>query len=104
MAVSDFFESKSAEEYREALKLEPGDSNAPWGLANQLIALQSFDESRQIIEQAHARKLDNLGLRVDLYGLPFLRGDPSTMSEQEQWFAGKPEENFGFSLASDTEA
>jgi tetratricopeptide (TPR) repeat protein len=26
------------------------------------------------------------------------------MSEQQQWFAGKPEENFGLSLASDTEA
>ena len=26
------------------------------------------------------------------------------MAEQQQWFAGKPEENFGLSLASDTEA
>lgn len=24
-------------------------------------------------------------------------------TEQQQWFVGKPEENFGFSLASDTE-
>ena len=26
------------------------------------------------------------------------------MAEQQQWFAGKPEENFGLALASDTEA
>ena len=26
------------------------------------------------------------------------------MAEQQQWFAGKPEENYGLSLASDTEA
>jgi hypothetical protein len=26
------------------------------------------------------------------------------MAEQQQWYAGKPEENFGLALASDTEA
>ena len=29
---------------------------------------------------------------------------PRTMAEQQQWFAGKPAENFGLSLASDTHA
>jgi len=36
--------------------------------------------------------------------LAFLREDPRGMAEQQQWFAGKPEENQGLSLASDTEA
>ena len=39
-----------------------------------------------------------------LYAVAFLRNDSSTMEEQQQWFAGKPEENIGLSLASDTEA
>ena len=36
--------------------------------------------------------------------LPFSGADSTAMAEQQQWFAGKPEENFGLSLASDTEA
>jgi eukaryotic-like serine/threonine-protein kinase len=60
--------------------------------------------ARQIIQQAQARKLDNLVLHIAPYALAFLRDDSSAMTEQQQWFAGKPEENFGLSLASDTEA
>src|SRR5262249_15315393 len=73
-------------------------------LANTLLALQRFDEARQIIQQALARKLDDLILHNALYALAFLRGDSSGMAEQQQWFAGKPEETFGLSLTSDTEA
>ena len=36
--------------------------------------------------------------------LPFSGADSAAMAEQQQWFAGKPEENFGLALASDTEA
>jgi tetratricopeptide (TPR) repeat protein len=36
--------------------------------------------------------------------LAFFSSDSSAMAEQQQWFAGKPEETFGLSLASDTEA
>ncbi|HEX8816367.1 MAG TPA: protein kinase [Terriglobales bacterium] len=95
---------KAAEAYRENQRLAP-DSGAPYvDLANSLLALQRFDEARQAIQQAQARKLDDLVLRNALYALAFLRGDSSAMAEQQQWFAGKPEEAFGLSLASDTEA
>src|SRR6266566_2578599 len=40
-----------------------------------------------------------------LYALDFLGADSPAMAGQQQWFAGQPEyENFGLSLASDTEA
>jgi eukaryotic-like serine/threonine-protein kinase len=39
-----------------------------------------------------------------LYALAFLGSDSAAMAEQQQWYAGKPEENFGLALASDTEA
>jgi tetratricopeptide (TPR) repeat protein len=39
-----------------------------------------------------------------LYALAFLGADSAAIAEQQQWFAGKPEENFGLALASDTEA
>jgi hypothetical protein len=34
----------------------------------------------------------------------FIRPDSAAMAEVLQWFTGKPEENFGLALASDTEA
>ena len=74
-------------------------------LANCTLALQRFDEARQIIHEAQARKLDDDLLHTALYALAFLAADSAAMAEQQQWFAGKPEyENFGLALASDTEA
>ena len=75
-------------------------------LANYALALQRFDEARQMIHEAQVRKLDDSDIsRIFLYALAFLGADSSAMAEQQQWFAGKPEyENFGLALASDTEA
>jgi eukaryotic-like serine/threonine-protein kinase len=95
---------KAMEAYRESLRLSP-DNIAPYtDLANSLLALQRFEDARQTIQQAQGRKLDDFLLRGALYALAFIRGDSSAMTEQQQWFAGKPQENFGFSLAADTEA
>jgi tetratricopeptide (TPR) repeat protein len=93
---------KAAEATRESIRLAP--DRGYCGLANFLLALQRFDEARQTIQQAQGRKLDDPILRIALYALAFLGSNSSAMAEQEQWFAGKPEENYGLSLASDTEA
>jgi eukaryotic-like serine/threonine-protein kinase len=95
---------KAAEEHRENLRLEPGDVGLYGNLANSLLALQRFDEAREIIEQAEARRLDDVTLRDALYAVAFLSTDSPAMAERQEWFAGKPEENIGLSLASDTEA
>ncbi len=90
--------------YSQSLDLAP-DNAAPYSdLGNAMLALQQLDEARQILQQAQARKLDNLVVRNALFGLAFLRADSPAMAEQQQWFTGKPEENVGLSLASDTEA
>ncbi len=68
------------------------------------LALQRFDETSQMISEAQARKLDTYWLHHTLYALAFLRADSSGMATEQQWSVGKPEENFGLSLASDTEA
>ena len=74
-------------------------------LANQLLALQRFDEARQVIREAQTRKLDDYILHSQLYAVAFLASDSSTMAEHQQWFASNPGvENLGLSLASDTEA
>jgi eukaryotic-like serine/threonine-protein kinase len=66
--------------------------------------LQRFGETRQIIHDAQARKLDDPILHQGLYALAFIGGGSTAMGEQQQWFEGKPEENLGLALASDTEA
>ncbi len=98
-------QEKAEDVYRESLRLAP-DNFATYGdLGNSLLALQRFDEARQIIQQAQARKLDNFIQHNALYALAFLGSDSKAMAEEQQWFAGSPEtEHFGLSLASDTEA
>ena len=95
---------KAAEAYRENLRLTPDSAIVYGNLAFSLLASQRLDQARQVIEQAQTRKLDDFVLREALYGLAFIEGNSSAMAEQLQWFAGKPEENNGLSLASDTEA
>ena len=74
-------------------------------LANDALALQHFDEARQIIHEAQARKLDDFGIpRRSLRSCLSrgrLRGDGGTAAvvcRQARY------ENFGLALASDTEA
>jgi eukaryotic-like serine/threonine-protein kinase len=73
-------------------------------LANFALALQRFDEVSQTIREAQALKVDDELLHAASYALAFIGGDSPAMEEQQRWFAAKPEyENFGLSLASDTE-
>ncbi len=90
---------------RKQLQVTP-DSVVPYNnLANFLLALQRPDEAYKIIQDSHARKLDDYTQHIALYALGFLKRDSHAMVEQQQWFAANPAaENTGLSLASDTEA
>ncbi len=93
---------KAMEACRESFRL--GSEWAYVQFVNSLLALHRFDEASQLVQQAQARRLGNFILHNALYALAFLKADSTRMAEQQQWFAGKPEENMGLSLASDTEA
>ena len=96
---------KAAEITRQAVRLTPDAVSEYEDLANYALALQRFDQARQMIHEAQARKLDDYLLRNIVYALGFLTSDSAEMAEQQRWFAGKPEfENVGLALASDTEA
>jgi len=74
-------------------------------LTDYLIALQRFDEARELIQEVQPRKPDNYIFPAALYTLAFLASDSKAMAQQQQWFSDKPEyENFGLGLASDSEA
>jgi len=96
---------KAAEITRQAVRLAPDAVSEYEDLANYALALQRFDETRQVIHEAQARKLDDYLLRNVFYALGFLTSDSAAMAEQQQWLEGKPEfRNVGLALASDTEA
>ncbi len=95
---------KAEEITRQGLRLEPGRVLYYGNLANYALALQQFDEARQMIRELQGRKADDDTVHNALYALAFLGSDSAAMAEQQQWFVGKPQENFGLALASDTEA
>ena len=96
---------KASEVERQAVRLAPDLLEWYGNLAAYTLALQRLDETRQIIHEAKARKLDGAALHTSLYALAFLGGDSVVMAEEQQWFFDKPEfENAGLALASDTEA
>jgi serine/threonine protein kinase len=96
---------QAAELVRLAIVQSP-DFNIYFGnLTNYLMAQQRFDEARDAIAQAHARKVDDFVLRLALYGLDFLKADEAGMNEQLQWLASRPATaSFSFSVASETAA
>jgi len=97
--------AKGSDEYREAISLFGGAATNYDNLANSLLALQRFDEARQVLADAQARKFDEYVFHLQFYGLAFLKGDPQGMEGQQRWFAGHPEFEYnGLALASDTEA
>ena len=95
---------KATEATKQLIRLAPDQVSSYVNLADYALALQHFDETRQIIHD-QGPKLDDFAFHDALYALAFLGADSAAMAEQQQWFAGKPEaENYGLSLASDTEA
>ncbi len=96
---------KAAEVTKQGIRIEPAQVTLQENLTGYLLALQHFDEARQIIHEGQPRKPDNYIFPAALYALAFLASDSKAMRDQQQWFAGRPEyENFGLALASDTEA
>jgi tetratricopeptide (TPR) repeat protein/predicted Ser/Thr protein kinase len=96
---------KAVDVTKQTLRLAPDRVVGYANLANFTVALQRFDETRQAIHDAQARKQDNLVFHNALYAVAFLGSDSAAMAEQQQWFAGKPDSaNFGLALAADTEA
>ncbi|HKM86843.1 MAG TPA: protein kinase, partial [Terriglobales bacterium] len=95
---------KAAENEREAVRLAP-DTDQYVNLALWELSLQRFDETRQVIHEAQAQKIDDFLLHNALYALAFVGADSAAMAEQQRWYAGKPPyETYGLALASDTDA
>jgi tetratricopeptide (TPR) repeat protein len=96
---------KAAEATRHSARIMPDQPGPYLNLADYILALQHFDEARQMIHEVQSRKMDHAIFHSALYALAFLGADPAAMAEQQQWLTGKPEyENLGLGLASETAA
>ena len=96
---------KAVEVLRQGVSLAPEQPGLSDTLAGATLASQHTDDARQIIHDAQARnKVEDSTFHTTEYAIAFLSGDAAAMAEQQQWFVGRPEENFGLALASDTEA
>jgi DNA-binding winged helix-turn-helix (wHTH) protein/tetratricopeptide (TPR) repeat protein len=95
---------KAATETSESLRL--GDWTLPYENLGQIyIALNRFDEARTTTEVALARKLNGIGLHVNLYALAFFEGNMAALKHQANWAVeGLDGEDQMLSLESDTEA
>jgi eukaryotic-like serine/threonine-protein kinase len=96
--------AKAAEMTRQALRLQPSTSIYYENLTTYTMALQQFDETRQIARQAQAQKFDPADIHISLYQMAFVENDSAAMAEEQKWFAGKSDdESSALSVASDIE-
>src|SRR5271170_7812623 len=66
---------KATEITRQGMRIAPDRVGWYDNLALYTLALQHFDEARQVLHEAQARKLDDSGIHDALYGLAFLGSD-----------------------------
>ena len=96
---------KAAEMTRRSIRIAPDVTLYYENLTIYTLALNRFDETRQVVGDAQARKIDGAGIHLNLYDMAFVNGDSAGMAEELRWFASKPDyENWGLELASDTAA
>ena len=96
---------KAQPEYEEAMRLAPDLSVNYSNLGTNYMNLNRLAEAKAVFDQALARKLDGVLLRVSIYQLAFVQGDFAEMERQVAWGAGRlGEEDVLLSAQSDTEA
>jgi serine/threonine protein kinase/Tfp pilus assembly protein PilF len=83
---------KTVEEARETIRLNPSSASGYSLLATAFLGLNRFDESKEIIGQAQAQKLETTAMRRILFRISFVLGDATTMKQQIESMNGKPDE------------
>jgi len=84
---------KALEENQEGARLAPESATGQENLAADYLTLGHLDEAKAVIEQAIARKVENLDMHVDLQIIAFLQGDRAGMEREAQWARGRPGEH-----------
>jgi serine/threonine protein kinase/tetratricopeptide (TPR) repeat protein len=85
---------KALEFASRAMQLDSNDRYAYDNLAGAYLALNRFDETRSVAEQAVSRKLDSIGIHWVLADLAYMRGDWTAYDHEIDRGKGTPEEPF----------
>jgi serine/threonine protein kinase/tetratricopeptide (TPR) repeat protein len=73
--------------------------------ASNYIAVNRFNDARQLLAEAQQKNFDGLTIRAGLYSLAFLSGDTAEMEREVGWAAGRPgEEDRMLNAHADTQA
>ena len=99
-------------QYRRAVQLElqaqaigPNVMQTYGNLGNDYLVLQHYARAQQMIDEAQARKMDDVLFHDESYILGFFHSDPAAMARQMQWFTANPAyRHFGLLFSADTEA
>ena len=86
----------------ESIRLNPNSAPAYSNLSGAFVRLNRYDEAKEIIQQAFARKLDSTNFHATLYDVAFIKGDTAAMKQQTDWAVGKPDEYFGWDWQTKT--
>jgi eukaryotic-like serine/threonine-protein kinase len=96
---------QGTEQTREGMRLNPENVIAAENVIAFLVALNRFDEARQIYQQTLDHKLDDDTLHNVMYGVEFLAKNPKGMADEAAWFESRPElQHEILALEADTEA
>lgn len=96
---------KAAAETREYVRLEPNNVTGYANLVAIFLSLNRLEDTRSIIEQAQAQKVDDPILHLFMYYLAFAQSNVAGMQQQVAWAMQKPGvEDMLLSAQSDTEA
>jgi eukaryotic-like serine/threonine-protein kinase len=96
---------KALEVTNEAIGIAPESVESHENLANFLLALQQFDQVRDLLRQMQAKNMGDFAMHATSYAIAFFDKNNASMAEQLQWVANRPElMTFGLALATDTEA
>ena len=90
-------------EFRESLPLDPEESLSYFNLVRAYFVVGRLREAQETFDQAIAKHLDSLWLRVYRYDLAFLENDATGMQQQVTWSSDKPGfEDMFLNLEADT--
>jgi len=96
---------KSLAEFRDAMRLAPGEGLNNSNLVVGYIHLNRLGEAQAAAKEAMTKNLDSPDLRLFLYEIAFLQKDSEGMAKQVAWAMGKPgKENVSLYFQADTAA
>jgi tetratricopeptide (TPR) repeat protein len=93
---------KAAAEAREAVRLNPNGLVGYANLAQPLIGLSRFADSKEVVDQGLHQNLDSTLFHSFLYQIAFVAGDTTAMQQQLDWWRGKPDEYVALNWQSQT--